>query len=115
MATTDTLQFNQIRLIAHLLESHTSLLQVINYLINYTKQKDYVNIFLASYLGDQRSSYNQKFGFRFRINDVGPRPGVEDIIIEGGGAKPTRISLSITDQNNPMPGFEVSHLRLKNL
>jgi hypothetical protein len=42
-----------------------------------------------------------------RINDVGPRPSVEDIIIEGGGAKTTRISLSVTDQNNPVPAFEV--------
>ena len=58
-------------------------------------------------MGDQRASYNQELKFRLRINDPAPRPSVEDIIIEGGGAKTTRISLSITDQNNPVPAYEV--------
>ena len=31
------------------------------------------------------------------------RPSFEDVVIEGGGAKATRITLSITDQNNTMP------------
>ncbi|XP_059094696.1 laminin subunit gamma-1-like isoform X3 [Tigriopus californicus] len=65
--------------------------------------------FLAppGYLGDQRASYNQDLKFKLRINDVGPRPSVEDVIIEGGGAKTTRITLSITDQNNPQPSYEM--------
>lgn len=61
----------------------------------------------AQFLGDQRASYNQELKFKLRINDIGPRPSVEDVIIEGGGAKTTRISLSITDQKNPLPGYEV--------
>ena len=61
----------------------------------------------ARFLGDQRASYNQELKFKLRINDIGPRPSVEDVIIEGGGAKNIRISASITDQKNPMPGYGV--------
>ena len=56
------------------------------------------------YLGDQRASYNQELKFTFQTTERGGvRPSFEDIVIEGGGAKATRITLSITDQNNTMP------------
>jgi len=32
----------------------------------------------------------------------------DDIIIEAGGDKPTRIALSITSQNNSLPSLEAS-------
>jgi hypothetical protein len=65
--------------------------------------------FLApeEYLGDMRASYNQDIMFKLRVNDEGPTPGAEDVIIVGGGAKTTKISLSITEQNNSVPAFEV--------
>ncbi len=64
----------------------------------------------ARYLGDQRASYNQELRFALRVAEPGgggARPSVEDIVVEGGGAKTTRISLSITDQGNPSPTDEV--------
>jgi laminin gamma 1 len=65
--------------------------------------------FLApeEYLGDMRASYNQDIMFKLRVNDEGPTPGAEDVIIVGGGAKTTKISLSITEQNNSVPAFEM--------
>ena len=38
---------------------------------------------------------------------MGPRPAAEDIIIIGGGAKATKIALSISEQNNPLPENQV--------
>ena len=59
------------------------------------------------YTGDQRASYNQELRFRFQTTERGGvRPSYEDVVIESGGAKATRITLSITDQNNTMPGSE---------
>jgi len=58
-------------------------------------------------LGDQRASYNQDLTFSLRILDMGPQPSVEDVIVEGGGAVTTRITLSITDQTNPPPSRDV--------
>ena len=57
------------------------------------------------FVGDQRSSYNQELRFRFKIgiDDIGPRPSADDLIIEGGGATPVSISTPITAQNNPLP------------
>ena len=57
------------------------------------------------FIGDQRWSYNRELKFSLKIGaeDIGPRPTAEDIIIEGGGDKPTRLSLTITAQNNPIP------------
>merc|ERR1719422_643915 len=51
------------------------------------------------YRGDQRNSYNGELKFVLKLGpeDIGPRPSVEDIIIEGGGATPIRISLPITE------------------
>jgi hypothetical protein len=46
--------------------------------------------------------------FKLRIDQVGPRPAAEDIIIIGGGAKQTKIALTITEQNNPLPENKVS-------
>lgn len=59
------------------------------------------------FLGDQRASYNQDLTFSLKVNDMGPRPGNMDLVIEGGGAKTTPISLSITDQNNPVPAYDM--------
>lgn len=59
------------------------------------------------YLGDQRASYNQVIKFNLRVNNVGARPGREDVVIVGGGNIPQKISLSITDQNNPIPSYEM--------
>lgn len=67
------------------------------------------------YRGDQRSSYNGdlKFSLKLGPDDAGPRPTVEDIIIEGGGAMPTRISLPITEQNNPLPMRDLQEYKFK--
>ena len=58
-------------------------------------------------MGDQRASYNQELKFQLRVNEVGARQSPEDVVIEGGGARTTRISLAITDQNNPLPDYQV--------
>ena len=57
------------------------------------------------FLGDQRLSYNRELRFRLKIGpmDLGPQPSPEDIVIEGGGATPTIISVPITAQSNPIP------------
>ena len=62
----------------------------------------------AKFLGDQRSSHNQHLTFSLRLggNGTGARPSLEDIIIESGGATPTRISLRIDNQNNPLPTID---------
>ena len=81
------------------------------------KSKNAAAYFVAPvrFLGDQRSSYNHALRFKLKIGAVAGaegsavvRPSVEDIIIEGGGdATPIRISLAITEQNNPMPSGEL--------
>ena len=67
--------------------------------------------FLApqKFLGDQRAVYNHQLRFKLRIGaeDTGARPSVEDIIIEGSGKIPLKISLAITEQNNPMPSYQL--------
>jgi len=67
------------------------------------------------YRGDQRSSYNGELRFSLKLgpDDSGPHPSVEDIIIEGGGATPTRISLPITAQNNPLPMRDLQEYKFK--
>jgi hypothetical protein len=64
------------------------------------------------YLGDQRASYNQELRFSLRVLDPGARPSVEDVVIEGGGARTTRIATSITEQGNPTPSMEVRYQTL---
>ena len=59
------------------------------------------------YLGDQRASYNQELRFSLKTLDAGARTSNEDVVIEGGGARTTRISLDITAQGNPQPSGEV--------
>ena len=68
--------------------------------------------FLApeEYVGDQRASYNQDLVFKLRVNDAGATPGTRDIEIVGGGVKTTKMSLSITAQNNSLPTYEVGKL-----
>ncbi len=75
-------------------------------LLHFTKRTTYISS--AKFLGDQRSSYNQDLKFKLRIDQVGPRPAAEDIIILGGGAKTTKIALTITEQNNPLPETQVN-------
>ena len=58
-------------------------------------------------MGDQRSSYNQNLTFSLKIRDQGPVATQEDIVIIGEGAKATRISLSITSQNNSLPSYQM--------
>jgi len=67
------------------------------------------------YRGDQRNSYNGELKFVLKLGpeDIGPRPSVEDIIIEGGGATPIRISLPITEQNNPLPTKDFQEYKFK--
>lgn len=67
----------------------------------------------SKYLGDQRASYNQDLTFKLRINDASPRSGTEDIVIVGGGAKTTKITLSIVAQNNSLPSFQMQEYRIR--
>jgi laminin gamma 1 len=69
--------------------------------------KDNKFVYSAKFLGDQRASYNQDLKFKLRIDQGGPRPAAEDIIILGGGAKTTKITLTLTEQNNPLPETQV--------
>lgn len=64
-------------------------------------------------MGNQRSSYNQELSFKLRINDQNPSATPEDIIIVGGGAKTSKISLSVTGQNNPLPSYEMQKYTFK--
>ena len=60
-----------------------------------------------SFLGDQRNSYNKDLSFRLRIENPSSTlatPSQEDVVIIGGGqARQTKISLTITAQNNELP------------
>ena len=69
----------------------------------------------SRFRGDQLSSYNQLLTFSLKIgrDDVGPRVGAEDIVIEGGGAVPISISLPITAQNNPEPSRDFQDYSFK--
>jgi len=85
-------------------------------LIGVQSQGD-TTFFLApdKYLGDRRAAYNNEIKFQFRIgpSDSAIRPSVEDIVIEGGGQIPIRISLAITDQGNPLPSYEMQQYTFK--
>ena len=62
----------------------------------------------AIFLGDQRASYNQELGFKLKIIDQGPVATQEDIVITGMvNGRSTRISLSITSQNNSLPSIQM--------
>ena len=63
----------------------------------------------GSYLGNQRFSYNQELSFKLRVSDNSAMESQDDIIIEAGGDKPTRIALSVTSQNNSLPSTEVRY------
>ena len=67
------------------------------------------------FIGDQRASYNTELKFSLKIGpqDIGPRPSAEDLIIEGGGDIPQRISLPITAQNNPIPTKDMQEYSFK--
>jgi len=67
------------------------------------------------YQGDQRHSYNGELRFSLKLgpDDAGPHPSIEDVIIEGGGKTPTRISLPITEQNNPLPTRDLQEYKFK--
>ena len=66
-------------------------------------------------MGDQKASYNQELRFKLRVGEAGAVPRQDDLIIMSGGIRPTKISLSLTDQNNPVPGLQVSPCILLNL
>ena len=60
------------------------------------------------FLGDQKASYNQELKFKLRVGQAGAVPRQDDLIIMSGGEKRvTKISMSLTDQNNPVPGLSV--------
>jgi len=67
------------------------------------------------YLGDQKASYNQELRFSLKIGpDEGmARPSVEDVVIMGGGHTPTKLSLQITEQNNPLPGRDIQEYKFR--
>ena len=73
--------------------------------------------FLApvKFLGDQRAAYNHELRFKLRIGpqDTAVRPSVEDIIIEGSGKIPIKITLAITEQKNPLPNYELQQYRYR--
>jgi len=60
------------------------------------------------YIGDQKASYNKDITFSLKTGPDEPssRPSNEDIVIEGGGDIPTKLTLQITSQGNPLPGRE---------
>ena len=60
-------------------------------------------------MGNQRFSYNQELSFKLRVSDNSAMESQDDIIIEAGGDKPTRIALSVTSQNNSLPSTEVRY------
>ena len=64
--------------------------------------------YLDKFLGDQRASYNQDLKFKLRVGEAGVVPRQDDLIIMSGGHRVTKISLSITDQNNSVPDVTVS-------
>ena len=64
-------------------------------------------VFLEKFLGDQKASYNQELKFKLRVGQAGVVPRPDDLIIMAGGARVTKISVSLTDQNNPLPDLTV--------
>ncbi len=62
---------------------------------------------IDKFLGDQKASYNQELKFKLRVGEAGAIPRQDDLIIMAGGKRPIKISLSLTDQNNPVPGLQV--------
>ena len=71
----------------------------VSLLPNYLK----FSFIIGQYLGDQRASYNQDLTFKLRIQDGEATPSQEDIVIFGGGAKASKIALTITAQENNLP------------
>ena len=64
-------------------------------------------LYLDKFLGDQRASYNQELKFKLRVGEAGVVPRQDDLIIMSGGHRVTKISLSITAQNNSVPDVTV--------
>ena len=68
------------------------------------------------YLGDQRAVYNHEIKFKLKIGaqDVNnARITSEDLVITGGAHKSIRISVPITEQNNPMPSYDLQEYTFK--
>ena len=59
------------------------------------------------FLGDQKASYNQDLTFKLRVGEEGGYPGQDDLAIISGGDRPSKISVSLVDQNNPPPDRQV--------
>ena len=69
-------------------------------------------IFLEKFLGDQKASYNQELKFKLRVGQPGVVTEQDDLVIMAGGARVTKISVSLTDQNNPTPSIIVNTITL---
>jgi len=65
--------------------------------------------FLApdKFLGDQKASYGQTLKFKLRVGEAGVIPRQDDLVIMSGGNRPIKISLSLTDQDNPIPNLSM--------
>ena len=72
---------------------------------------DMISTFLKfaseKFLGDQKASYNQELTFKLRMGEEGGSPGQDDLVIISGGDRPSKISVSLIDQNNPPPDRQV--------
>ena len=82
----------------------------VNQFINVCFKRDIFYILCFSsekFLGDQKASYNQELKFKLRVGQTG-LVGPNDLIIMAGGARVTKISVSLTDQNNPTPSVMVT-------
>ena len=75
--------------------------------MNLTPAQENYFCVLDKFLGDQKASYNQELKFKLRVGEAGAIPRQGDLIIIAGGKTPIKISLSLTDQNNPVPGIQV--------
>ena len=60
------------------------------------------------FLGDQKASYGQTLRFKLRLGESGAIPRPDDLIIMSGGNRPIKISVSLTDQDNPVPSLSVN-------
>ena len=63
---------------------------------------------IDKFLGDQKASYGQTLRFKLRLGESGAIPRPDDLIIMSGGNRPIKISVSLTDQDNPVPSLSVN-------
>ena len=65
-------------------------------------------LLIDKFLGDQKASYGQTLRFKLRLGESGAIPRPDDLIIMSGGNRPIKISVSLTDQDNPVPSLSVN-------